>query len=94
MICAHDVGLYEKPKGVQVQVMNSEHIEQRLREHFPHAKIKLGDMTGGGDHWQLWIEAEEFRELSMVEQHQAVYKALGDWMKKEIHALSLQTRIP
>ena len=28
----------------------------------------------------------------MVEQHQLVYKALGDWMKGPIHALALNTK--
>ncbi len=72
--------------------MNSEMIDKKIRESFPTAKIKSSDMTGGGDHWQLIVEAEEFKGKSLVEQHQLVYKALGDWMKKEIHALALTTR--
>ena len=51
-------------------------------------------MTGGGDHWQVAIRAEEFSGKSMVEQHQMVYAALGDWMKKDIHALALDTDTP
>ncbi len=73
-------------------MLNSEQIESRLRIAFPAAKIKLSDMTGGGDHWQLVIESELFKGQSMVEQHQSVYRALGEWMKKEIHALALTTK--
>jgi len=66
-------------------------IEERLEGHFPGARITVRDMTGGGDHWQVDIAAREFEGKSLVEQHQMVYKALGEWMKKEIHALALNT---
>jgi stress-induced morphogen len=49
-------------------------------------------MTGGGDHWQVIIESAHFQGKSLVEQHQLVYKALGDWMKRDIHALALTTK--
>jgi stress-induced morphogen len=67
-------------------------LTKKLLESFPDAKIKASDMTGGGDHWQVIIESTQFTGKSLVEQHQLVYKALGDWMKREIHALALTTR--
>ena len=67
-------------------------LETKLRESFPEAEIKAYDMTGGGDHWQVRISAKEFSGLRLVQQHQLVYKALGSWMHKEIHALSLDTK--
>jgi len=73
-------------------MMNATQIEQRLLEAFPDAKIKATDMTGGGDHWQVTIQTGAFKGLSLVEQHQAVYKALGSWMRREIHALALTTK--
>jgi stress-induced morphogen len=72
--------------------MNAEKLTAKILESFPSAKVKANDLTGGGDHWQLLVEAEEFKGKSLVEQHQLVYKALGDWMKKDIHALALTTR--
>ena len=36
----------------------------------------------------------EFRGKSRVQQHQVVYRALGDRMRAEIHALSMQTLTP
>jgi stress-induced morphogen len=72
--------------------MNAEILTNKLLESFPDAKVKASDMTGGGDHWQVVIESSQFTGKSLVEQHQLVYKALGDWMKREIHALALTTR--
>lgn len=72
--------------------MNAEMITQKINAMFPDAKVRASDMTGGGDHWQVSVESAEFKGKSLVEQHQLVYKALGDWMKKEIHALALTTK--
>lgn len=72
--------------------MKADDIIQRIQASLPSAQVKAYDMTGGGDHWQLTIHASEFSGLSLIEQHQLVYKALGDWMHGPIHALSLNTK--
>ena len=66
-------------------------LKKRLKDHLPSADIEAVDLTGGGDHWQVAIAATEFRDKSMVEQHQMVYAALGELMKADIHALALNT---
>jgi acid stress-induced BolA-like protein IbaG/YrbA len=38
--------------------------------------------------------SERFTGLSKVRQHQLVYAALGERMREEIHALSMQTYAP
>ena len=73
--------------------MTAEILTNKLLETFPDAKIKVSDMTGGGDHWQVVIESTRFTGKSLVEQHQLVNMALGDWMKREIHALALTTKV-
>jgi stress-induced morphogen len=70
----------------------AETIISRIKEALPSAEVRAHDLTGGGDHWQVVIKAKEFAGKSLIEQHQMVYKALGDMMKREIHALSLDTR--
>lgn len=72
-------------------MVNAEKIVERIKKSIPSAQVRASDMTGGGDHWQVKIAAEEFRGKSLVEQHQMVYQALGEWMHKEIHALALET---
>ena len=71
--------------------MTSEQLIERIKQHIPSAEVKATDLTGGGDHWQVAIRASEFSGKSLIEQHQMVYAALGDWMKREIHALALDT---
>ncbi|MFW7379413.1 MAG: BolA/IbaG family iron-sulfur metabolism protein [Oligoflexus sp.] len=71
--------------------MKAEDLIAKLKETLPSAEIKAQDLTGGGDHWRVRIVAKEFTGLTMIEQHQLVYKALGEWMHGPIHALSLDT---
>ena len=51
-------------------------------------------VTGDGQHFEAVIVSAEFRGKSRVQQHQAVYRALGDRMREEIHALSMKTYSP
>ena len=74
--------------------MSPEEIEELIKKNIPSATLKAQDLTGGGDHWRLEVVAKEFEPLSIVEQHQLVYKALGDLMHGPIHALSLDTKSP
>ena len=47
-----------------------------------------------GQHFEAVIVSPEFTGRTMVQQHQLVYKALGDKMRAEIHALSMRTFTP
>lgn len=73
-------------------MVDAEIIINRIKGSIPSAEIRAQDLTGGGDHWRLTIKASEFKGKSLIEQHQMVYKALGEMMKAEIHALSLDTK--
>jgi acid stress-induced BolA-like protein IbaG/YrbA len=52
------------------------------------------EVTGDGAHFEAVIVSPLFRDKSRVQRHQVVYKALGDRMREEIHALSMQTLTP
>ena len=75
-------------------MLSAEDIESKVKEQINVESISASDMTGGGDHWQLAVVSIEFEGKTLVEQHQMVYKALGPWMHKEIHALALSTKTP
>lgn len=47
-----------------------------------------------GTHFEATIVSAAFVGKNMVQQHQLVYGALGDRMRAEIHALSMQTYTP
>lgn len=47
-----------------------------------------------GQHFEAVVVSPQFAGKNMVQQHQLVYKALGERMREEIHALSLRTYTP
>ncbi|HEY7986172.1 MAG TPA: BolA/IbaG family iron-sulfur metabolism protein [Methylophilaceae bacterium] len=51
-------------------------------------------MGDDGQHFEAIVVSKEFAGKNMVQQHQMVYKALGDRMRAEIHALSMRTFTP
>lgn len=52
------------------------------------------EVRGDGHHFEALIVAPAFEGLSRVRRHQLVYEALGDRMREEVHALSMQTLSP
>jgi acid stress-induced BolA-like protein IbaG/YrbA len=54
----------------------------------------LVTVAGDGHHFEAVIVSPLFRGKNRVQQHQLVYRALGDRMREEIHALSMQTYTP
>jgi len=52
------------------------------------------DVAGDGQHFQAVIVSSAFEGRARVARHQLVYAALGDRMREEIHALSMQTLTP
>ncbi len=57
-------------------------------------ECELVRVDGDGQHFEAVIVSPAFRGKSKVQQHQLVYRALGDRMREEIHALSMQTYTP
>ena len=51
-------------------------------------------VSGDGRHFQAVIVSAQFINQRPIARHQAVYAVLGDRMRAEIHALSMQTLTP
>jgi acid stress-induced BolA-like protein IbaG/YrbA len=51
-------------------------------------------VSGDGRHFEALIVSSLFEGKRPIQRHQAVYAALGDRMREEIHALSMQTLTP
>ncbi len=64
-------------------------VEDESALHAGHA----GAASGGG-HFRVLIVSDAFRGQDVVTRQRAVYAALGDAMKSQIHALALRTLTP
>lgn len=51
-------------------------------------------VEGDGRHFFATIVSAEFEGTNRVARHQRVYRALGDRMREQIHALSMKTLTP
>ena len=84
--------------------MTSEQIKQLLTAAFNPALLEVIDNSAahaghagaksGGGHYHVTIVAEAFEGKSLVQRHQLIYKALGDMMKQQIHALGINALSP
>lgn len=70
-----------------------EELYSLLRKKFPNDEIELVDTAGDNNHYEVTIESEMFRGLSLIKQHRMVYDAIGKNMGYELHALKINTRI-
>jgi acid stress-induced BolA-like protein IbaG/YrbA len=52
------------------------------------------EVSGDGRHFEALIVSKLFEGKRLVQRHQLVYAALGDRMREEVHALSMNTLTP
>jgi acid stress-induced BolA-like protein IbaG/YrbA len=52
------------------------------------------EVEGDGRHFFATIVCAQFEGASRITRHQLVYRALGDRMREQIHALSMKTLTP
>ena len=80
-----------------------EKIETILRAEFSPSLLEIEDQSDrhaghreAGEpvesHFRVTLVSERFAGLSLLKQHQLVYRALDEILKGEIHALQLITR--
>jgi len=74
--------------------MTPESVRRLLLAALPGAEIELVDLTGTEDHYQARVVSQAFEGKTLIEQHQLVYRALGDALHGPIHAFALKTYTP
>jgi|LULX01.1.fsa_nt_gb stress-induced morphogen len=72
-------------------VMKTEEVQNLIQEGLDGATAEVTDLQGTGDHFSARVIWSGFEGLSLIQQHQAVYKTLGTFLTNEIHALQLKT---
>jgi BolA protein len=82
-----EIAIRERLSTLQPQALE---LEDESAQHAGHA----GSRPSGGSHWRLAIVSEAFRGKTPVARHRMVYEALGDLMKRDIHALRIEASAP
>ena len=68
-----------------------EEVKRRIERALPGAQVRVGTFSGH-DHFEALVEAPQFKNKTLVEQHQMVYAALDGLIGDAMHALALKTR--
>lgn len=81
-------------------MVTSEDIKRRL-EITLNATVEVVDEShlhaghegakSGGRHYRVKLKSARFNGLRTLARHRLVYDALAEWMKKEIHALAIDS---
>jgi len=79
-------------------------IKQRLADAFAPETLGVEDEShlheghegarDGRGHFRVLIISEAFADCSLLDRHRMVYKALGDLMRTDIHALAIDAWSP
>jgi BolA protein len=82
----------------------AERIRSRLQEALHVAQIELTDDShlhaghagarDGRGHFRVRVVSDDFAGLTTLQRHQLVYRALGDLMQTDIHALGITALTP
>ena len=72
--------------------MDAEEVARLIRAGLPDAQVRV--QTDDNTHFSARIVAREFAQLRAVARHQLVYRALGERMGREIHALTIEALTP
>ena len=67
-------------------------IRRRIEEALPGARITVTDLTGGKDHYEVEVVAEQFAGMNALARHRKVYGLFDDVIGGPLHALSLTLR--
>jgi acid stress-induced BolA-like protein IbaG/YrbA len=72
--------------------MDPEEVARLIRAGLPGAQVRV--QSDDNTHFTAHIVAGEFSGKKSLARHQLVYRALGELMGREIHALSIEALTP
>ena len=75
-------------------MFSAERIKSIIEEALPECTAVVVDDVNDGQHFSARVVSSAFVGKSLVQQHQLIYRALGDHMRSDIHALALKTFTP
>jgi acid stress-induced BolA-like protein IbaG/YrbA len=72
--------------------MDPEEVARLIRAGLPGAQVQV--LSEDRTHFSARIVASEFAGKRPLARHQLIYRALGELMGREIHALSIEALTP
>ena len=73
--------------------MNPDEVIALVKCGFPDAQVEVEDMTGTGDHFQIFVVSAAFRGKMLIDQHRLVQRSIQSALDDgRIHAVQIKTR--
>ena len=72
--------------------MDPEEVARLIRAGLPGAEVAV--QSDDQTHFAARVIAREFAQLRTLARHQLVYRALGELVGRQIHALSIEALTP
>ncbi|HTW74117.1 MAG TPA: BolA/IbaG family iron-sulfur metabolism protein [Steroidobacteraceae bacterium] len=72
--------------------MNAQQVAELIRQSLPQARIEV--RSDDDTHFAATLVSAAFEGLRPLARHQLVYRALGERVGREIHALSIEAFTP
>jgi acid stress-induced BolA-like protein IbaG/YrbA len=72
--------------------MNAQQVADLIRRSIPEARVDV--QSEDNTHFTALLVGAAFQGLRPLARHQLVYRALGELMGREIHALSIEAYTP
>lgn len=70
-------------------------VEDLIKRAIPDAQVRVEDMTGTGDHFEIFVASSAFQGKMLIDQHRMIQKALQEAFDDgRIHAVHIKTRLP
>lgn len=61
-----------------------------IKASFPDDEPEIIALVDDGDHYEIRLSSSKFKDLSSIDRHRLVNKALGGIVGNTLHALSLK----
>lgn len=71
-----------------------ESVRKLVQDALGDAEVRVGDLTGTGDHLELVVESGLFAGKPLLDQHRMVMDALKERLRDDLHAVKIRTVVP
>lgn len=79
----------QRKEAIRQRIEEALNPEQLVVEDEGHLHVGHEGARDGRGHFRVFVVAESFDGLTMIQRHRKIYEAMGELMKSDIHALSI-----
>lgn len=80
----------QRLEAIRQRIADAMDPEELVVEDEGHLHIGHEGARDGRGHFRVFVVAECFDGLSMIQRHRKIYEAMGDLMNSDIHALAIE----